>query len=403
MSLYSKFVSIERTFNAQKPEKHDETNKPKNHTSKPDHNAIPCSRLLVQDQLRLPSSAGDPRIAPNQVKKLNRNRYEIATSTCLFSVNISPWFDNLIGNSQSSQETRVSELVNVIDSGREFAKSATWTGARALRAISIQLARENENDELTMEEDEILHLVLLETNDGVFTVSTFENSAWTASGARPTTSTGTGPMAPVKSSIEQQLAELKPIPACVISDKISEEEALDAALKYIEVIENRMKKHAELARAAMERCTALAASAQVLDEKQQALDERLVAETTTVETLKVQMHELKSRMEATRKTMNVLFHRVEENVPLSDNEIRIYERLKEHQKMLSDMSIQVPKVSHFQMTSKSENPIIFSSLSTLTNSTASPTILPKSESEKSRTSSRRSRESNQSTFLITYH
>lgn len=57
------------------------------------------------------------------------------------------------------------------------------------------------------------------------------------------------------------------------------------------------------------------------------------------------MHETKERMEGARKGINVLFHRVDENVPLSDNEIRIFERLKEHQKMLSDMTKLVPKVT----------------------------------------------------------
>lgn len=52
-------------------------------------------RFLVKDQLRLPSSNGDPRIVQNQIRSLKVSRYEIATSSSLFSVNIFPWFEAL--------------------------------------------------------------------------------------------------------------------------------------------------------------------------------------------------------------------------------------------------------------------------------------------------------------------
>ncbi|CAI2346716.1 unnamed protein product [Caenorhabditis sp. 36 PRJEB53466] len=315
-------------------------------------------QLLVNDQLRLPDCNGDPRIVPNQIRKLNRNRYEIATSTCLFSVNISPWFDNILSGSSDpkTQETRVCELVNVVTDSAELSVSSKkpYTGARALRAVSVLLARhlEQEEDENDVNaEPEVLHLVILSTTDGeptlVFSVSTFDNHFGGKTGAHAARSSDPAPATTVKSSstLEQQLAELKPLPACVISDRISPEEAIAAALKFVDSVDERLKKHGELANAVVERCLGLAATSQLLDEKQQSVDERLIAETTAAEELKVRMHELKARMDATRKAANVLFHRVDENVPLSDNEVRIYERLKEHQKMLSDMSIYVPKMT----------------------------------------------------------
>uniref|UniRef100_A0A8R1HKG3 Uncharacterized protein n=1 Tax=Caenorhabditis japonica TaxID=281687 RepID=A0A8R1HKG3_CAEJA len=309
-------------------------------------------QILVNDQLRLPTSSGDPKIVPNQIKKLNRNRYEIATATCLFSVNISPWFDS--PSSTSSAESRVCELVSAVApselAATSSSKNATWTGTRALRAISVLLtpnlvAAAGDDDENDLE-PEVMHLVILDTNrqgpEHVFTVVTFDKT-WNVN---PTTSAAVAtPTLKRSANIEQQLAQLKPLPACVISDKISQEEALDAASKFIDLVEERSRKHQELAMAAVERSLQMAATSQVIAEKQQSVDELLIEETAAVEELKMKMYELRARVDATRKTMNVLFHRVEENVPLSDNEARIFERLQEHQKMLSDMSIQVPKVS----------------------------------------------------------
>ncbi|CAO4365858.1 unnamed protein product [Caenorhabditis nigoni] len=313
-------------------------------------------QLLVNDQLRLPQSSGDPKIVSNRIKKLNVNRYEIATSSCLYAVNISPWFEALTSSSYDAQvkhDTRVFELVNAIISPNELSNTKSWTGARPIRAVAVKLTEglnTEESEEGTMSESEdVMHLVILENKDGqpahVFNVATFDSNTWDVQSPskkeqKPNVPTGSG-----KSSLEEQLAALKPLAACVISDKVSCEEAIDAASKFFDAVDERMKKHAELAQAFVERCIILSTSAQSLDERQQSVDQRLIEETNTVEELKARMYKTKERMEAARKGINVLFHRVEENVPLSDNEIRIFERLKEHQKMLSDMTILVPKMT----------------------------------------------------------
>nr|pir hypothetical protein ZK177.4 - Caenorhabditis elegans [Caenorhabditis elegans] len=311
-------------------------------------------RFLVKDQLRLPSSNGDPRIVQNQIRSLKVSRYEIATSSSLFSVNIFPWFEALTSISPTStleKETRVSELVDAVIPSDELSNTTKWTGARALRAVSVQLTQSlaTEEEELLPESENIMHLVILENKDGqpahLFNISTFDN-IWSTENK---TSFGRDSVSqpPMKStgSLEQQLAALKPLAACVISEKVSCEEAIDAAMKFFDAVDERLKKHCEISKLFVERCLAVSSSAQALDEKQQSVDQRLIEETNTVEELKIRMHETKERMEGARKGINVLFHRVDENVPLSDNEIRIFERLKEHQKMLSDMTKLVPKMT----------------------------------------------------------
>ncbi|CAP24092.2 Protein CBR-CYP-44A1 [Caenorhabditis briggsae] len=313
-------------------------------------------QLLVNDQLRLPQSSGDPEIVSNRMKKLNVNRYEIATSSCLYAVNISSWFEALTSSSYDlhvKQDTRVFELVNAIISPNELSNTKSWTGARPIRAVAVKLTEgmntEESEEETVLESEDVMHLVILENKDGqpahVFNVATFDSNTWDVQSPSKKEQQQNVPTSSGKSSLEEQLAALKPLAACVISDKVSCEEAIDAASKFFDAVDERMKKHAELAQAFVERCLILSTSAQSLDERQQSVDQRLIEETNTVEELKARMYKTKERMELARKGINVLFHRVEENVPLSDNEIRIFERLKEHQKMLSDMTILVPKMT----------------------------------------------------------
>ncbi|CAL2033382.1 unnamed protein product [Caenorhabditis brenneri] len=310
-------------------------------------------QLLVNDQLRLPHSDGDPKIAKNQIKKLNINRYEIATSTCLYSVNISPWFNSLTNGPSSvhsNQDSRVVELVNaIIPDELSNTTSNKWTGARALRAVSVQLSDCSQDEDMQSDSEDVMHLVIIENKAGqpahAFNVNTFDSDTWDS---QIQSSKGKAELNEVPKntkSLEQQLASMQPLTACVISEKVSCEEAIEAALKFFDAVDDRLKKHALLAEAFVERCVSLATSTKSLGERQQQVDDRLIEETSNVEELKARMHATKDRMEAARKGINVLFHRVEENVPLSDNESRIFERLKEHQKMLSDLSILVPKMT----------------------------------------------------------
>lgn len=314
-------------------------------------------QLFVNDQLRLPLSSGDPKIVRNQIKKLNVNRYEIATSSCLYSVNISSWFDTLTSGSAASktnQDSCVFELVNALISSDELSAAKKWTGARALRAVAVKMTNcleTNETvDETSTDSEDVMHLVVIENDNGqpahVFNIATFDSNTWnTKTTSEKEKYANDATTSSQKHTLEQQLADLKPLAACVISDKVSCEDAIDAALMFFAAVDERLKKHSELAQAFVDRTLALTTNANNLSEKQQQVDERLGEETLVVEDLKFRMQATKERMETARKGITVLFHRVEQNVPLSDNEIRIFERLQERQTMLSNMSIRVPKMT----------------------------------------------------------
>ncbi|EGT50440.1 hypothetical protein CAEBREN_02464 [Caenorhabditis brenneri] len=249
-----------------------------------------------------------------------------------------------------NQESRVVELVNaIIPDELSNTTSNKWTGARALRAVSVQLSDCSQDEDMQSDSEDVMHLVIIENKAGqpahAFNVTTFDSDTWDSQIQSSKGKTVLNKVPKNTKSLEQQLASMQPLTACVISEKVSCEEAIEAALKFFDAVDDRLKKHALLAEAFVERCVSLATSTKSLGERQQQVDDRLIEETSNVEELKARMHATKDRMEAARKGINVLFHRVEENVPLSDNESRIFERLKEHQKMLSDLSILVPKMT----------------------------------------------------------
>ncbi|EGT56448.1 hypothetical protein CAEBREN_01214 [Caenorhabditis brenneri] len=250
----------------------------------------------------------------------------------------------------SNQESRVVELVNaIIPDELSNTTSNKWTGARALRAVSVQLSDCSQDEDMQSDSEDVIHLVIIENKAGqpahAFNVTTFDSDTWDSQNQSSKGKAVLNEVPKNTKSLEQQLASMQPLTACVISEKVSCEEAIEAALKFFDAVDDRLKKHALLAEAFVERCVSLATSTKSLGERQQQVDDRLIEETSNVEELKARMHATKDRMEVARKGINVLFHRVEENVPLSDNESRIFERLKEHQKMLSDLSILVPKMT----------------------------------------------------------
>ena len=210
-------------------------------------------RLLVNDQLRLPLSSGDPKIVRNQIKKLNVNRYEIATSSCLYSVNISPWFDSLTSGCvfdnksnimmlklrkyncplvthfssaapKTNKDSRVFELVNALISQDELTETKKWTGARALRAIAVKLSAgleaDETEDEPSADSEDVMHLVIIENKNGqpahVFNIATFDSNTWNIKTTRDIEKhLNSGTTSNQVHTLEQQLADLKPLAACV--------------------------------------------------------------------------------------------------------------------------------------------------------------------------------------------
>ncbi|CAB3404313.1 unnamed protein product [Caenorhabditis bovis] len=238
--------------------------------------------LLLQDQIKIPTKIGCAMFVENNYD----SRY------C------------------ASEETVVYELVSMAD--------ADIQNTKTLKSVSISLLiqeDENEDDDWEyVETNEVMHLIVSqginETLSHIYAISSFiaegsktEENRNVPKGKSELEAKSNN----TKAAIEQALSQNKPLSACI--------------------------------------CVNLHSTAQMFGETQQTIDDQLVQETKNVEDLKLAMFELKNKATSVRKQINVLISRVEDNVPLSKAELRIFDRLQHHQNCLSQMSIQIPKIT----------------------------------------------------------
>ncbi|CAI5440935.1 unnamed protein product [Caenorhabditis angaria] len=293
--------------------------------------------VFLEDQIEIPIGArGDPELVNSTENSYYLNRYELATSTSLYSIDISKWSENLLEAGQNRGETEVFELAEIL---------AHENCANIVKSCSISVFCEEELD-FQEENEEILHFVAHFGAGARFltAISKFgaENLGENKrdAGARKHVSNLVD-----NANFEILMKENGTIPAICLSENQTIEEATKIAMEYMKNVEKKLEIHRKLAEIALEKLMNQTKSAKLLTEKNEKIDEKLMDETENVEELRKKAFDLKARIENVRKYLSQLTSRYEENSPLSDIELQMQQRLSQHQHTLSELSFRIPKLS----------------------------------------------------------
>ncbi|CAD6197036.1 unnamed protein product [Caenorhabditis auriculariae] len=312
-------------------------------------NELGIIEVHLHEKFQLPSKSPieEPKIIISSA--CQSASYEISTENALYSVNISGWTRAFVGASSegtSTTESVVREVLVVVGDVENGNQGKSQQ--RSVQGVSLVIDRDQEEEEDDFEKTfsgqetcDVLHLVCILGNSGASIGMAISSIDWTSSCLESNKSEDP----PEVEGDESQKSKTKYSGLCRFPQPFGSRRRRGNPAVFLNAVDEWVKNQKEAVSLTLKRCVELQTGASSLEELNEQLETRIFEQSNNVEEAKLELFKLKDRMEMIRRRLNNITARIDENMPLSALEIRMLERMKEHQNNISMLSIKIPQLA----------------------------------------------------------